>query len=183
MRWRKWNYLLHRDIGFFCIGLTLIYAVSGIAVNHTSHGFNPSYTIEKSSGSVTPLQPGKTPDQDYTAVVLKELQIAEPLKNGAMLSPETIRIFTERYTIDVTLPTGQALVEKVQRRPLLFEWNFLHLNKAKGLWTWIADLYGGALALLAVTGLLMLHGKTRRRGLLLTAAGILLPLGYLFIAL
>lgn len=183
MGWRRWNHALHRDFGYFCIGLTIIYAVSGIAVNHTSHGFNPSYTIEKSSATVSPLKGGDTPDSKYIERVLSELHSVETLKNAAMLSPETIRIFTDGGTIDVDFKTGKATVEKVKKIPLLFEWNYLHLNKAKGLWTWIADIYGVALTLLAVTGLLMIRGRSKRRGIVLTIAGVLLPVGYLFIAL
>lgn len=183
MGWRRWNHILHRDVGYFCIGLTIIYAVSGIAVNHLSHDFNPSYTIEKSTKSISPLAPGKSPDRNYTEMVLHELEISEHLKNGAMLSPETIRLFTKSYTIDVNTAAGTATIESIRRRPLLYEFNFLHLNKAKGIWTWLADLYGAALALLAITGMLMIRGKSTRRGLLLTGAGIALPLFYLFITL
>ena len=65
MHWRKLNHLLHRDIGYLCIGLTIIYAISGVVVNHTSHGFNPSYTIEKSTAEVPPLQRDRQPDAAY----------------------------------------------------------------------------------------------------------------------
>ena len=183
MGWRRWNHALHRDFGYFCIGLTIIYAVSGIAVNHTSHGFNPSYTIEKSVATVSPLKGGETPDQNYIDKILSELQTGEKYKNGAMLSPGTIRIFTEGNTIDIDLRTGTAKIEKVKKIPLLFEWNYLHLNKAKGLWTWIADMYGVALTLLAISGLLMIRGRNKRRGIMLTIAGVLPPVVYLFVVL
>lgn len=183
MGWRRWNHLLHRDIGYFCIGLTVIYAISGIAVNHTSHSFNPSYTIEKSNVTVSPVTGGASPDSKYIEQVLNQLETGERLKNAAMLSPGKIRIFTENSTIDVDIRTGNAMVEKIKKTPVLFEWNYLHLNKAKGLWTWIADIYGAALTFLALTGLLMIRGRSRKRGLLLTGAGILLPIGYLFFIL
>lgn len=184
MGWRRWNHIVHRDIGYFCIGLTIIYAVSGIAVNHTSHGFNPSYTIEKSNLHVSPLLEGETPDNAYIGKVLMELKLEEKLKNAAMLAPGTIRIFTKNSsTIDVVMQTGEVTLERVKRKPVLFEVNFLHLNKAKGVWTWIADLYGVALTLLAISGLLMIRSRSRYRGLLLTAAGILLPVVYLLIVL
>jgi hypothetical protein len=46
MSWRRWNSVLHRDIGFLCIGLTLLYAISGVAVNHIKE-WNPSYSVER----------------------------------------------------------------------------------------------------------------------------------------
>ena len=31
MKWRPTLFVLHRDVGFFCLGLTLVYAISGAA--------------------------------------------------------------------------------------------------------------------------------------------------------
>lgn len=183
MRWRKWNHVLHRDIGYLCIGLTLIYAISGILVNHTSHSFNPSYTIVKSSGSVTPLPADKAPDMDYVKGALAELDEQGTFKNVARINPSTLRIFVEGNTIDINLNSGKVLEEKVDRRPLLFELNYLHLNKGKGVWTWLADIYGVALLIVALTGMLMIRGRTKVRGIALTMAGFLLPLVYLIIVL
>ena len=33
-RWRGWLRAVHRDFGYLAVGFTLIYAVSGIAINH-----------------------------------------------------------------------------------------------------------------------------------------------------
>ncbi|MBB5347814.1 PepSY-associated TM helix domain-containing protein [Desulfoprunum benzoelyticum] len=181
MGWRRINHVLHRDIGYICIGLTIIYAISGVVVNHTSHGFNPSYTIEKTTAEVSPLPQGNEPSSAYVAQVLRELGETAGLKNVAMLSPQTIRIFVEGNTIDVDLGSGKVLQEKVTRRPLLFEMNYLHLNKAKGLWTWLADIYAIALLIVAVTGMLMIRRATRWRGIILTGTGFLIPFLYLLI--
>ncbi len=42
---RKWSRILHRDIGFFFIGATIIYGLSGIALNHLKD-WNPNYTVD-----------------------------------------------------------------------------------------------------------------------------------------
>ena len=34
IRWRPWLRAIHRDVGYFSVGLTFIYALSGLAVNH-----------------------------------------------------------------------------------------------------------------------------------------------------
>lgn len=175
MRWRKWNYYIHRDLGFLCIGLTLIYAVSGVLVNHTSHDFNPNYTIEKVAAEVSPLGVGVKPDMKYVKQVLSELGETGSYKNVAMLSTEEMRIFVEGNTVDVNLISGSVMQEKIARKPVMFEINYLHLNKEKGSWTWIADIYAVALALLALTGLLMIRGKNKVRGVLLTLIGFVIP--------
>ena len=56
MSWRQWNSVLHRDIGFLCIGLTLVYAISGVAVNHIGD-WNPSYTVINQTFEVGDLDP------------------------------------------------------------------------------------------------------------------------------
>ena len=42
--WRKWSRILHRDIGYFFIGTSIIYGISGIALNHLSD-WNPNYSV------------------------------------------------------------------------------------------------------------------------------------------
>ena len=34
LKWRKWNRAVHRDFGYLFLGMTIIYALSGIALNH-----------------------------------------------------------------------------------------------------------------------------------------------------
>src|SRR5882724_7953122 len=34
LNFRPWLRALHRDIGYFAVGLTIVYAISGLAVNH-----------------------------------------------------------------------------------------------------------------------------------------------------
>lgn len=132
----------------------MIYGISGIAVNHISNTFNPSYTIEKLSATGPPLLTGAQPDMDYILLVLKAVREEGLYKNAALVSPGTMRIFVEGNTIDIQLKTGELTMEKVQRKPLLFIVNYLHLNKAKGTWTWLADIYGIGLIFLALTAYL-----------------------------
>ena len=44
MRWGKLNRILHRDIGYFFFGMSVIYGLSGIALNHLDD-WDPSYNI------------------------------------------------------------------------------------------------------------------------------------------
>ncbi len=180
MSWRRINLILHRDIGYLCVALTLIYAVSGIALNHLSPSFNPNYHIEKSTTKVTPLAQDARPDMQFIEGLLEELQEKGKYKSGAFVSKEVLRIFVEDNTIDVHLETGVVQMEKVNKRPLLFQANALHLNKIKGWWTWLADLYCIALIILALTGALMIRGKQSRRHLLLVLIGGVIPLGFIF---
>lgn len=181
MKWRKINFILHRDIGFLCVGLTLVYAISGITLNHISPSFNPNYHIVKSEASVTPLRQGNSPDIEYINSLLKELGESGKYKNGAFVSPRVLRVFVEGNTLDVHLDTGAVEMEKINQRPLLFQINALHLNKLKGVWTWLADIYCIALAILAISGVVMIRGGQKLRNYSLVGFGFVIPIIFVFL--
>lgn len=181
MNWRRWNSLLHRDIGFLCVGLTLVYAISGVAVNHIAE-WNPSYRVERIETNIGPVA-GKPTDPATIRMILARLDEQGNLENSYRPDPVSLQLFVDGRSILVNLASGQVTHDRAIPRPGLREMNFLHLNHPKGVWTWIADLYAVALAFLAVSGLFMIRRATLRRGLLLSGAGVALPLIFLWITL
>ena len=141
MKWRKWNIIIHRDLGYLCFGLTILYVISGIAVIHI-HDWNPTYKIEKSTVEVDLSAVDKTDDRALTSAVLDRLGETGDLKNIYRQDGRTLKIFVVNNNITVDLANGSVFQEKSNKRPLLYQANFLHLNHAKKLWTWFADLYG-----------------------------------------
>lgn len=182
MKWRRWNNLIHRDLGYFCFGLTIIYAVSGIAVNHIE-SWNPSYTIERSRTRLAEPLSSDELDREAIAGILAELDENGAYKNSFWPDPDTLQIFVEGNTLTVNPGTGEVLQEKVSPRPVLHPMNYLHLNHPKKLWSWFADLYALFLGILAITGLFVLKGKKgiAGRGAWLSGAGIILPLLFLWL--
>lgn len=181
MSWRRWNYLLHRDIGFLCIGLTLLYAISGVAVNHIQQ-WNPSYSVERVETNIGPVV--GNPADAATALTILE-RLSEPGKLESSYRPDrnSLQLFVEGRSITVDLPSGHVVHDRAIPRPVLREMNFLHLNHPKKAWTWFADLYAVALAFLAISGLFMLRRKTLRRGLVLTGIGVVIPVFFLILYL
>lgn len=184
MKWRKWNNIIHRDLGYLCVGMTLIYAISGVAVNHT-HQWNPSYRIERTVTDLEMMTDGEAITGATIRDILRRLGESPEYKDTYQIDPKTLQIFQEGLTVTVNLQTGEVVRERVRSRTGLREMNFLHLNHPKKLWTWMADLYAVCLAVLTVTGLFVLKGKKgiTGRGAWLTAAGILLPVGFLLLYL
>lgn len=182
MKWRKWNNIIHRDLGYLCFGLTIIYVISGVAVNHIHH-WNPTYAIERLNSTVDLSGVDISDNNAITSVVLAQLGENAPLKNIFRLDRNTLKIFVENNNITVNLPTSSITEEKSARRNILYQANFLHLNHAKKLWTWFADLYAVALGLLAITGLFVLRGKKgiTGRGAWLTAIGFIIPLFFIWL--
>ncbi|MFQ5605753.1 MAG: PepSY-associated TM helix domain-containing protein [bacterium] len=184
MQWRKWNNILHRDIGYLAFGLTIIYAVSGVAVNHVAD-WNPSYHIEESSTNIGAVAGDGVITEATVREVLSRLGETGKFKNSYLADPHTLQIFMEDNNITVNLQSGDVTQQKVNSRAVLREMNFLHLNHPKKIWTWFADLYAVALAFLAITGLFVLKGRKgiTGRGAWLTTVGIVIPVVFLWLYL
>src|SRR5689334_23431884 len=61
-RWRAWLRAVHRDIGYLAVGFTVIYALSGIAMNHVDD-WNYNYNASERSLTITPVPDEATDDQ------------------------------------------------------------------------------------------------------------------------
>ncbi len=181
MSWRKWNFVLHRDIGYLCIGLTILYAISGVAVNHIDD-WNPSYEISKESLSIGKIERKSViVSKEEVDSILEKIGANQKFKNYHQTDENSLKIFLEDNKIKVNLKTGEVTQKISKRRFLLFESNFLHLNHPKKLWTYVADLYAVGLLILALSGLLMIFGKKKikQRGVILSTIGFAIPVVFL----
>ena len=178
MKLRKLIIAVHRDVGYFFAGLTVIYAVSGVAVNHVEH-WNPSYSVSHTRHEVGDLA-GLEHDE-MVRTVLRTLDIEETPRSAIRMTEDELRIFLNNRTLQVAVPAGHVLDERTTKRPGLFQVNYLHLNHGKGLWTWVADVYAVGLLVLALTGIFIITGKKGLggRGRWLLLAGLLLPIVFL----
>jgi len=174
--WRRWSIVLHRDVGYLAVALTIAYAISGIAVNHIAD-WNPSYRVTKTFVTVAPI--AATDPNGIITTAMDRLQLVERPRSSFQPDSHTVQLFYKGTTYHVDLPTGKVMVEATRSRPVLFEMNQLHLNHSKRAWTWIADIYALALLLLAITGLFVIKGRygITGRGAWLTAAGVV-PIAY-----
>ncbi len=182
IQWRKWNRLIHRDLGYLCAGLTVIYAVSGLAVNHMGN-WNPNYKITSATVNIGPVVADDPRDPATVEGILRRAGLRGDFRDSFRRDDATLDIFVEEGLVRVHLPSGEVDMELREARRGLREANYLHLNHAQGLWTYMADLYALALLLLAVTGLFVIKGKKgiTGRGAWLTIMGIVIPLLFLWV--
>jgi hypothetical protein len=181
-KWRKWNNLLHRDIGYLSVGLTVVYAVSGVAVNHRAD-WNPSYDIVSETVALENVHELDPLHDEFADAILERLDLEGTVRGTFRRSPTDVDIFLEDATVSVDLAAATAAYERVGERPVLRETNFLHLNEPKKLWTYVADVYAVLLAFLAISGMFVLKGKKgiKGRGAWLTVAGMLVPIVFLLL--
>ncbi len=148
---------LHRELGFFAVGLTLVYAISGIAVNHVHH-WDPNRTerVEMMPVSLTDTTSVAAIAGDMTPLLAE----GDAVLAAHELATGIVRVITEqKVQFDVDRTAGVVERRSFARRPLLFEMNFLHLNTGKGFWTVTADVFAGVLIVLAVTGIFLVKGR------------------------
>lgn len=181
--WFKLNRALHRDIGYFCIGLTLVFGLSGIAVNHIDD-WNPNYRVDVQRISIPEAQQFSHDDQAFTTYLISKLPENLALKTTFWESPNRYKLFF-RHNITGTalIHEQQLLLERVEVRPIFRQVNFLHLNEAKRWWVWVSDLYAGMLIFLACSALFMVKGKKgvwSRRGVLVLI-GFAVPIGFVLV--
>jgi hypothetical protein len=168
---------LHRDLGYTAVGLTFVYAVSGLAVNHIADW--DSNFVDVTRRYTVQIAPGERSDGDLAAMVAKSAHVDGKPKE-VYREGDDLEILYDHRTLHVDLGTGKVVDE--QRKPRFFvrTANWLHLNRGKKAWKYFADAYAAGLLVLATSGLFMLPGKKGLlgRGLVFVTIGIAIPVLY-----
>lgn len=181
MNLSKLNRITHRDLGYLIAGLAIIYAVSGIALNH-KYDWNPNYIIENSEFTTDVNFTRETLNNEKAQEILNKVPGTLVYKTYYFPTGNTLTIFIEGGSVRINTKTREGTVEKISKRPLFYQINFLHYNPGKW-WKYFSDIFCLALILVTITGLFIIKGRNgiTRRGAILTAIGVILPLLFLFI--
>lgn len=170
--------VLHRDLGYLFFGASIIYAISGIALNHL-RDFNPSYDIDHYTINLDEPVDRDLIDPSWIESLLLELDLEDnEYKNHYYPNPNQLKVFLHHGALELNLDTGTGLLETIYKRPLLYQVNFLHYNPGNW-WKWFSDIFCVAWIIISVTGLFIIkRGKNsvKRLGGLYTAIGIIIPL-------
>lgn len=116
--------------------------------------------------------------------VLARLAIHDKPREVYEASPGEIEILFDKRTLHVSTATGRVVDEGQKPRFFLRIANWLHLNRGKKAWTYVADAYAAALLFLAMSGMFMIAGKKGLvgRGAVLVLLGIAVPVAYVTLA-
>jgi hypothetical protein len=181
INWRKYNRAIHRDLGYIFFAMTVIYALSGIAINHLDD-WNPNFIITTKDIKAQPLSNLDSVSKDQILAILKQNGEGDNYRKHYFPERGVVKVFLRSGTAWIDLESGEGVVEKLKRRPIFNEFNYLHYNPGKW-WTWYSDAFAVALILLAFSGLFILKGKNgiTRRGAILTIIGIAVPIVFLIL--
>ncbi len=178
LKWRKWNRAIHRDLGYFFFAMTIIYALSGIAINHVKD-WNPNFIVTTDEFTVDISQPLT---KERIKELLDEHDVNSSYRNHYKPSETELKVFLKDGSLSIDLTDGYAWLELSKKRPIFKPMNYLHYNPHI-YWTWFSDIFCISLMILAISGLFIARGKKgiTRRGAWLTALGILIPVIFLIL--
>lgn len=184
----------HRDLGYFVIGLTLIYAITGIILSGRGLGwlvkeYRQVAVMEKNiskeqfqkefkklilSGGVNEIFDESTYD-----IVKKRLSVRLTKQKDDKYLYRAFKSVRVQYESN----SGKTIV-KHKGYPIIVE-DFVRAHKAnhKSAWFYLAIIYSVILAFLAVSSFWMMKGKYgfRRRGVYFMLAGFVVVGVFLFI--
>jgi hypothetical protein len=178
MKLRKLNYVLHRDLGYLFFGMCIIYAISGIALNHI-RDFNPNYVIRKFDVTLNEKISKEEITKDWVISLLSDLDMNKEYKKHYFPSNTTLKVFLNHGNVEINLETGKGAMETIRKRPILNQFNYLHYNPGVA-WKWFSDIFCVAFVIIAVSGLFIIRsGKNSIKGWKgagYTVIGMLIPL-------
>jgi len=124
----KLNRALHRDFGYFFAAMTLIYALSGIALNHRKD-WNPNYIIERTEHLVKIPADLRTNEKNGVDEIMKQIGQEKNYRKYYFPSVDELKVFMNGGgSVVVHLATGKLLFENLKKRPVFYQVNFLHYN-------------------------------------------------------
>jgi len=179
-RWRAWLRAVHRDIGYLAVGFTVIYALSGIAMNHIED-WDPNFHATETTRKIAPI-PDALSDADAAQQIAAIAGLTGKIDDVYRAGDEVRLTFASGSKVTAI---GDTLTVQNRRDRLFFRVaDWLHATRGKQAWKFIADAYAILLLYLAVSGIFMIKGRLglRWRGAALITVGLAAPLGYIILS-
>lgn len=172
---------LHRDLGYFYIGLIISFAFSGILMNHREHWHPEKYTVETKAIEVK-LPAESEINEKYAEGLGTQLGIEDKFRRHNV-KKGTFKISYENHDVEIDIKTGKGEMVSFMKTPFISQAMKLHKNDSNW-WIYYSDIFGISLITIAITGAIMIPaGKFtfKRRGWKLAIAGLVFPLIVLFL--
>jgi len=148
---------LHRDIGYFVVGLTMIYVISGVVLVFRDTSF-----LKQKTEVTKEFKPGLNGEALGREMRKRGFKVEKA--EGSILYFEGGNYNSETGTATYTEEKLPAIFEKL---------NKLHKSSAKSSTAWLNITYGVLLGYLAISAFFMFKPKTKlfRRGAIISALG------------
>jgi len=181
---RQWHWISSA----LCLVGMLLFAVTGITLNHAAQIEASPKIVERQAMLPAPLQqrlladqPGEDLPSDLRAWLETELNI-DLASRDAEWNDGELYIALPRpggdAWLSLDLASGELLFESTDRGWIAY-FNDLHKGRNTGqAWSWFIDIFAGVCVLFSLTGLLLLqrHAGGRPTTWPLVGAGLVIPL-------
>ncbi|MGO4905914.1 PepSY-associated TM helix domain-containing protein [Flavobacterium sp. W20_MBD1_R3] len=172
---------LHRDLGYFYIGLIVSFAFSGLMMNHREYWHPEKYTTETKAIQVKIFAENEITEK-FAEDLGKQLGIDDKMRRQ-MVKKGIFKISFEKHDVEIDLKTGKGEIVSFIKTPIISQTMKLHKNTSN-FWIYYSDIFAISLIIIALTGTVMIKaGKFswKNRGWKLAVAGIIFPLIFLFL--
>ena len=173
------NRNLHRDLAYFYVGLIIAFSFSGIILNHRQDWYPMDYTYENKPFELKIPLEEKELTKEYISNLTKDIGKYE----GHRVRNGKIRVyFKDNIILDADAKTGNGTIEYKRKVPIVGHSMYLH-KSTNSFWIWYSDIFGIAMLVIAITGVLIPLGKKgfKGRGWKLAVVGMLFPLLFLIL--
>ena len=103
--------------------------------------------------------------------------------DGHRIRDNKLRVyFKNNVILDTDLKTGKGSLEYKRKVPFIGHTMYLH-KSTNSFWIWYSDIFGVAMLVIAITGILIPAGKNgfKSRGWKFAVAGMIIPLLFLIL--
>ncbi|MGL2966224.1 PepSY-associated TM helix domain-containing protein [Flavobacterium sp. XGLA_31] len=172
---------LHRDLGYFYIGLIISFAASGIMMNHRESWHPEKYTVETKTIQVNLPAEDKI-NEKFADSLGKALGIDDKMRRNKV-DEGKFKMSFEKHDVEIDMKSGKGEIVSYIKTPVISQMMKLH-KSSSSWWIYYGDIFGLSLIIIAITGAFMIPvGKFnfKRRGWKLALAGIVFPLLFLFL--
>ncbi|MFA8434683.1 MAG: PepSY-associated TM helix domain-containing protein [Marinifilaceae bacterium] len=177
IKWRISLRSLHRDLGYFFVGLTCIYAVSGLYLNMKKEGEDPAYSENVIKCDIQSNLTAKELKSSWQSLIPQAPELTRIIPYNNIL-----RLYVKGGLGDYYPETGLLNLTVFKEKKLVKFINTIHYNQGKRF-SWLANFFAISLVFFAVSGLFLVKGRMgfRKRGVWLMIGGILVPLVLYFL--
>jgi hypothetical protein len=172
---------LHRDLGYFYIGLIVSFAFSGLMMNHRESWHPEKYTTQTKEIQVQ-LPEESEINEEFAKDLGKKLGIEDKMRRQ-MVRKGTFKISFENNDVEIDIKTGKGEIVAFRKTPIVSQAMKLHKNNSN-FWIYYSDIFAISLIIIALTGTIMIKaGKFswKNRGWKLAVAGVVFPLLFLIL--
>ena len=172
---------LHRDLGYFYIGLIVSFALSGLMMNHRDSWHPEKYTTETKAIEVK-LPAESEINEKFAEDLGKKLGIDDKFRRHNV-KKDVFKISFENHDVEIDMKTGKGEIVSFLKTPIISQSMKLHKNTSD-FWIYYSDIFAFSLILIALTGTIMVKGgkfSFKQRGWKLAVAGVIFPMLFLIL--